>query len=98
MTGSFADVVLLRFKCGRTYAPDLLDFVESRSPTCEMLSSGLTSESTTVGVLCRRLELDGFECLLSERACPSRDSSAMDSKFGGRPPLYTYSSARRRSR
>ena len=93
---SLLDAVLLRFNDGRTYPFARLEPEDiSRSATCDMLSSGVTSESKTVGRLCRRDELVCLERLLSEgrRSYSSpRDSSVIaSSPVDGLEP-YTYSS------
>lgn len=49
--GSFDEVVLLRLRDGRFLTSRLETSEALRSPTCEILSSGVTSDSITVGKL-----------------------------------------------
>ena len=60
---SFDVVVLLRFNAGRSLAVRgrLSTSDAVLAPTCDILSSGVTSASMTVGKLCLRHGLSGFD-------------------------------------
>ena len=89
---SFDEVVLLRFNDGRTYACGLLFAGSGSTPTCEMLSAGVSSDSSTVERLCRcgfTEFLDGRRSDLMRSRSPFEGGAALEADSDdGRGP-YT---------
>lgn len=80
---SFAEEVLALFNDERGLDDDLEDLLVGRSPICDMLSSGVTSDSITVGRLCLFEELDCVERRLGSGLYRSSSRFVLSEDFEG---------------